>query len=78
MTALFDPLRLAEVGWDVACTNTASFEQVQQRQRARLTDLLAAARAAPLYRKHLAGRDLDTVALLDLPVVHKQIGRAHV
>lgn len=77
MTALFDPLRLAEVAWDVACVNVASPDQLAQRQRVRLTALLDAARAAPMYRKHLAGRASADLALAELPVAHKRTLMRH-
>lgn len=72
MTTLFDPLRLAEVAWDVTCVNVASAEQVRQRQHTRLAALLEAARAAPMYRQLLEGRATGDIALTDLPVVHKR------
>jgi phenylacetate-CoA ligase len=72
VTALFDPLRLAEVAWDVACVTTATPEQIAQRQQTRLTALFEAARAAPMYRGLLEGHDAGEVALASMPVVHKK------
>ncbi len=77
MTALFDPLRLAEVAWDVTCVNASSAQVLRQRQQTRLAALFEAARAAPVYRKHLADRPAAEIALTDLPVVHKHTLMRH-
>ena len=77
VTALFDPLRLAEVAWDVTCVNASSAQVLRQRQQTRLAALFEAARAAPIYRQHLADRPAADIALTDLPVVHKHTLMRH-
>lgn len=77
VTLLFDPLRLAEVAWDVTCVNAGSPQLAERRQRERLTALFDAARAAPVYREHLAGRRAADICLGELPVVHKRTLMRH-
>lgn len=77
MTVLFDPLRQAEVAWDVGCVGAASPEAVRQRQRERLVGLLDAARAAPMFRKLLAGREAGDIALTELPIARKGVLMRH-
>ncbi len=75
--ALWDPVRLAEVAWDLGCVNAGDAGQIRQRQQTRLAALFDAARAAPLYRAHLQDRPAADIALTELPVVHKRMLMRH-
>lgn len=77
MTPLFDPVRLAEVAWDVTCVNAGATQLLRARQQTRLAALFDAARAAPVYRAHLAGRPAADIALAELPVMHKRTLMRH-
>lgn len=77
VTPLFDPVRLAEVAWDVTCVNAGASQLLRARQQTRLAALFDAARAAPVYRDQLAGRPAADIALTDLPVMHKRTLMRH-
>lgn len=68
----FDPLRAAMVAADVMAASRADAAGIARRQRLRLTALLQAACAGPLYGPLLAGRDLRSLPLQALPVMHKR------
>ncbi len=71
MKAVFDPFRMAEVAWDIGWVDLASPAQLAERRATRLAALFDAARAAPLYRQHLGGRNGADIALESMPVTHK-------
>lgn len=67
-----DPWLSGTVAMDVALASHASADSIAGRQARRLGELLAAARLrSPLYCRLLAGRDLGSLRLGDLPVMHK-------
>lgn len=72
MRALFDPFRSAEAAWDVASANGATPQQIAQRRATRLAALFDAARASPLYRRHIGDRPGADIALESMPVQHKR------
>ncbi len=72
MMAVFDPLRLAEVAWDVGCAHAQSPRAIALRQRSRLTSLLDSASGSRWLRGLVQGRAGDAITLQDLPVMHKR------
>lgn len=68
----FDAWRACAIAADVAAASLADDAGLAARQRSRLDALLAtAARDSPLYRRMLRGRDTSTLALQQLPIMHK-------
>jgi phenylacetate-coenzyme A ligase PaaK-like adenylate-forming protein len=68
----FDAWRSCALAADVAAASLADDAGLDTRRRARLTALLAAvARDSPLYRRLLRGREMSTLSLQSLPVMHK-------
>jgi phenylacetate-coenzyme A ligase PaaK-like adenylate-forming protein len=65
------------VSLDILTAARASEEGIAQRQHRRLAALLQAAQSAPLYRRLLRGRDLDSLSLEALPVMDKAGLMAH-
>jgi len=62
---------------DILAAARATEAGIAERQRRRLGALLQAAQAAPLYRRLLHGRDLDSLPLQALPVMDKARLMAH-
>lgn len=68
----FDAWRSCAVAADVAAASLADEDALAARRKHRLGALLtAAARDSPLYRRMLRGRDVSTLGLEQLPIVHK-------
>ena len=68
----FDAWRSCAVAADVAAASLAGEDGLAARRKHRLGALLtAAARDSPLYRRMLRGRDVSTLGLEQLPIVHK-------
>jgi phenylacetate-coenzyme A ligase PaaK-like adenylate-forming protein len=68
----FDPWYSALAAGEVVLATYATPQTLDDRREHRLTALLeCAARRSPLYRRLLHGRDLASVRLHDLPVMHK-------
>lgn len=64
MTSVFDPLRFGAVALDVLASGRATPDALAARQKARLSQLLAAAvRGSRLYRERLRGKRLGTALL---------------
>ncbi len=72
MSALFDPFRSVGVAWDVGSVNGATPQQIAWRRMSRLAALFDAARASPLYRRHIGDRPGTDIALESMPVQHKR------
>jgi len=62
---------------DILAAARDSEAGIAERQRRRLAALLQAAQGAPLYRRLLRGRDLDSLPLEALPVMDKTRLMAH-
>lgn len=77
MTVVFDPLRLAEVAWDVGSANAQTPLAIERRQRERLTALLDSPGGVRWLQACMPGREADGVVLQDLPVMHKRERMAH-
>ncbi|MDM0034396.1 phenylacetate--CoA ligase family protein [Variovorax sp. J22P271] len=72
MPSPIDPWLSGSVALDVALAGRAPAASIAARQARRLVELLASAhRHSPTYRRLLAGRELHTVQLAELPVAHK-------
>jgi phenylacetate-CoA ligase len=68
----FDAWGSSAIAADVAAASIADEAGLAARREERLGALLAAAaRHSPLYRRMLRGRDLSTLALQQLPIMHK-------
>ena len=68
----FDAWRSCAIAADVAAASLADDAGLAARRKSRLGALLAvAARDSPLYRRILRGRDTSTLALQQLPMMHK-------
>ena len=66
MTVVFDPLRLAEVAWDVGSANAQTPLAIERRQRERLTALLDSPGGVRWLQACMPGREADGVVLQDL------------
>ena len=74
----FDAWRACAIAADVAAASLADDAGLAARRRSRLDALLAAAaRDSPLYRRLLRGRDTSTLALQQLPIMHKATLMGH-
>jgi len=72
----FDAWRSCAVAADVAAASLADEGALAARREHRSGALLtAAARDSPLYRGMLRGRDVSTLGLEQLPIVHLRAGR---
>jgi len=70
--SVFDPLREGSVALEVLSASRQTPQQIASLQARRLAQLLAVvARASPLYRGILRGRDTAAVTLPELPVMRK-------
>lgn len=67
----YDPWLAAQAMSDVTAAAGLDAQALSALQAQRLQRLLTAAQSSPLYRERMAGLDLATVGLQDLPVVHK-------
>ncbi len=68
----FDAWRSCAIATDVTAASFADDAGLTARRKNRLDALLAAAgRDSPLYRRILRGRDTSTLALHQLPIMHK-------
>ena len=76
MTAVFDPLRLGAVAFDILLVDRAGAQAIAARQQSRLAALVAAAKASALYRAHLRGH-LDGVPHLEAlpPITRHELMR---
>jgi phenylacetate-coenzyme A ligase PaaK-like adenylate-forming protein len=67
----FDPWLAAQALSDVTAASALNTQALSALQTQRLQRLLKAAQRSPLYRERMAGQDLASLQLQDLPIVHK-------